>query len=292
MSNEMNNLFVTEGNATTVGNRGLSGTAQLTNLANSIATDIIKVLNTNIAANNGESQEWIEALKKSQADNSAMDNLIEKVYQLSTYDDVEPQVDDKGNPIEVERPLDFLRELDEDTIDGMLKSQQSKRSRCKSKAMTVDNYKALMSGAIAENLIRLATGKEKHAGGARRLAGSVDYTIEQLQALSEDQEKLKKEIRNVQSKKSIMKSKADFDESDERYQALLKAEQQLKDMRVNGSSVVEVDTTKNELASLLEGKDLEHMKAADAKELLAQIQMLTSNKATDEDDTVEEATEN
>lgn len=266
MSNEMNNLFVTESNAATIGNRGLSGTVQLTSIASSIAVSIIAQLNEHLSADGDEAEkaEWLEALKKSQSENSAMDELIEKVHPLSEVD------------------VEFLKSLDDDTIDGMLKSQQSKRSRCKSKAMTVDNYKALMTGAIAENLIRLVTGKEKHSGGSRRMAGSVDYTIEQLQELSENQEKLKKEIRNVQSKKSIMKSKADFDENDERYQALLKAEQQLKDMRVQTTAYVEVDTTKNELASLLEGKDLEHMKAADAKELLAQIQMLTGNNVAED----------
>lgn len=262
MSNEMNNLFATVNNASTAGNRGLSGTAQLTNLAGSIASDIIKVMNDNI-------DEYADDIRASQYDNDAMDKLIEKVNPLSEAD------------------IDFLKEIDEDTLDGMLKSQQSKRSRCKSKAMTMDNYRALMTGAIAENLIRLATGKEKHAGGPRRMAGSVDYTIEQLQELSEDQERLKREIRNVQSKKSIMKSKADFDFNDERYQALLRAEQQLKDMRVSGSSIVEVDTTKNALTDLVQGVDISNLKAADAKELLAQIAALAHNTDTDETEIAE-----
>ena len=71
-----------------------------------------------------------------------------------------------------------------------------------------------------------------------------------------------------------MKSKADFDESDERYQALLKAEQQLKDMRISGSNIVEVDTTKNALTDLLAGKDIHNLKAADAKALLEEIREL------------------
>ena len=257
MSNAMNNLFATVNETNTVGTRGLSGTAQLTSIASNLASEILQVMNADI-------EEYVDDIKASQADNNAMDKLIERVYKLENTD------------------VDFLKELDDETIEGMLKSQQSKRSRCKSKAMTMDNYKALMTGAIAENLIRLATGKEKHAGGPRRIAGSVDYTIEQLQMLSEDQEKLKKEIRNVQSKKSIMKSKADFDENDERYQALLKAEQQLKDMRLSTGAVVEVDTTKDALTDLLADKDLHSMKAADAKELLEQIAALTHQSvATD-----------
>lgn len=246
----MTNLFATEGNQSTLGSRGLSGTAQLTSVANSIATSIINTMNDDV-------ESYRELIKESQKDNGAMDKLIETIHPLADVD------------------IEFLKEIDDNTIEGMLKSQQSKRSRCKSKAMTIDNYKALMTGAIAENLIRMATGKEKNAGGARRTAGTVDYTIEQLQQLSEDQEKLRREIRNVQSKKSIMKSKADFNENDERWQSLLKAEQQLKDMRVGVvPEVIEVDTTKDALNEMFEGVDLEHLKAADSKELLARIQEL------------------
>lgn len=258
MSNEMNNLFATVNNSSAASSRGLSGTAQLTSIASNIAVEIIQVINNDI-------ETYVDDIKKSQVDNHAMDELIEKVHPLADVD------------------VDFLKELDEETIDGMLKSQQSKRSRCKNKTMTMDNYRALMTGAIAENLIRLATGKEKHAVGARRTAGSVDYTIEQLQQLGEDQEALRKEIRNIQSKKSIMKSKADFDENDERYQALLKAEQQLKDMRVSGASIVEVDTTKNALTDLMADVDIHNMKAADAKALLEQIVGLTHNTTSDDE---------
>lgn len=263
MSNEMNNLFAAENNVSTTNGRSLSGTAQLTNIASSMANEIIQAMNNNIEL-------YADDIKKSQVDNSAMDSIIER---LGTMEEVD---------------LDFLRDLDEATIDGMLKSQQSKRSRCKSKAMTMDNYRNLMTGAIAENLIRLATGKEKHAGGPRRAAGAVNYTIEQLQMLEADQEKLRKEIRNIQSKKSIMKSKADFDESDERWQALLKAEQQLKDMRIGTvSEIIEVDSTKNALNEILAGRDLTHIKAADSKELLEQIAALVGTSTQEETEEVE-----
>lgn len=259
----MNNLFATSKSSTAVSNRGLSGTAQLTSVASELAADIIRAMNEDIDT-------YVDDLKKSQTDNDAMDNLIEKLRPLSEVD------------------IDFLKELDEHTLDGMLKSQQSKRSRCKGKTMTLDNYKALMTGAIAENLIRLATGKEKHAVGARRMSGAVDYTIEQLQKLGEDQEALRREIRNIQSKKSIMRSKADFDETDERYQSLLRAEQQLKDMRVSGSSIVEVDTTKNALTELLSDVDIDELKLKDAKELLAQIATLI-HVDTEDDEDIEDA---
>lgn len=247
MSNEMNSLFATETNATQVSNRGLTGTAQLTAVASNIA-------NTIISAMNEDAESYVEDIKKSQVDNSAMDALINRFDEMQNAD------------------VDFLLELDDDTIEGMLKSQQSKRSRCKGKTMTLDNYRALMTGAIAENLIRMKTGKTKQSGGFRRTAGMVEYTIEQLEQLAEDQDKLRREIRNVQSKKSIMKSKADFDENSERYQQLLKVEQQLKDMRVGVTpEIVEVDTTKNALNDLLAGKDVGALPAKDSKELLEQI---------------------
>lgn len=259
MTTNINNLFATESNAGTNNGRGLTGTAQLTSIASDIAAKVIREMNDNI-------EEYADRIKKSQADNNTMDALVNEIYNLETVD------------------IDFLKELSEETLDGMLKSQQSKRSRCKSKAMTMDNYKALMTGAIAENLIRMASGKEK-SSGPRRHTGTIEYTIEQLQMLEADQEKLRKEIRNVQSKKSIMKSKADFDENDERYQQLLRVEQQLKDMRIGTTTeVVEVDTTKNKLNELLDGIDLGALHAKDSKELLASI----LNLVHDNDDTITE----
>lgn len=251
----INNLFATENIAAANNSRNLSGTAQLTSLASDIAATIIRTMNEDIEG-------YKESIQRSQTDSNFMDELIK---QFTAYEEAD---------------IDFLKELDEATIDGMLKSQQSKRSRCKSKAMTLDNYRALMTGAIAENLIRKATGKAKNAVGARRMSGSVEFTIEELEALNADQDKLRKEIRNVQSKKSIMKSKAGFSEDDERWIALCKVEQQLKDMRTSatGVEIIEVDSTKDKLKELLEGKDPEHLKAADSKELLAQIAALINTE--------------
>lgn len=248
MSN-INEMFNTVNNETTTANsRSLAGTAQLTSLANALVAECIKKLNDNL-------DEYRDEFMESQKDHNAMDALLAKLLDYDTVD------------------VEFIKELDEATVDGMLKSQQSKRSRAKSKAMTMDNYKSMMAGAVAENLIRKATGKVKSAGGARRMSGSVDFTAEQLEELKEDQERLKKEIRNVQSKKSIMKSKADFSEENPRWQALLVAEEQLKSIRVSTgrTQVVKVDETKDALAEKLADVDIEHLKAADSKELLAQI---------------------
>lgn len=251
------NLFAESSNTATTNGRGLAGTAQLTAIASDLASKAIRTMNENV-------DEYKEQLVASQHDNKAMDDLLET---LAVYDDVDTE---------------FITQLEETTIDGMLKSQQSKRSRAKSKAMTMDNYKSLMTAAIAENLIRKATGKVKNGVGVRRGAGSVTFTEEYLEQLKEDQDKLKKELRNVQSKKSIMKSKADFDPESERWQELLVAEEQLKSIRVSTrgtTRVVEVDTTKKELEEAFDGinlEDISHMKAADSKALLEKLAGLLS----------------
>lgn len=251
MSN-INEMFnATENNETTSNARNLAGTAQLTSVANELVAKCISELNDNLDT-------YRDEFAASQKDHSAMDALLAKLIDFDTID------------------VEFIKELDETVVDGMLKSQQSKRSRAKGKVMTMDNYKSMMSGAIAENLIRKATGKVKSAGGARRMSGSVDFTAEQLEALQADQEQLKKELRNVQSKKSIMKSKADFSEEDERWQALLVAEEQLKSIRVSTgrTQVVKVDETKEKLAEMLSEVDTDHMRTSDVKDMLAQVKAL------------------
>ena len=247
----INELFGTN-TETTTNARTLSGTAALTQVASAGAACAIRRMEADI-------ENYRDRIALSATDSAELDKLI---------DELKPLVD-----IESDDPLRFL---DEDTVESMLKSQQSKRSRAKGKAMTLDNYKTLMTAAIAEDILRELYNKPKQAGGTKR-RGSVEFTTEQLDALSADQVQLRKEIRNIQSKKSIMKSKADFDESSEAWQQLLTVESMLKGLRVGGrgGTVVEVDTTKDALADVLDGVDIEHLKAADAKELLARISELS-----------------
>lgn len=252
MSN-INEMFsANEINGTAASTRGLAGTAQLTSIANNLVGTSLTVLNDNF-------EEYREQFEASKTDHNAMDKMLSQLICFAEVD------------------VEFLKELNEETIDGMLKSQQSKRSRSKGKVMTMDNYKSMMSAAIAENLIRVATGKAKSAGGARRASGSTEFSEERLAELAANQELLRKELRNVQSKKSIMKSKADFTEEDERWQALLAAEAQLKGLRVTTTKVVKVDEVKNLLADKLDGIDFEHIKANDSKALLASIAELINN---------------
>lgn len=249
MTNNINEMFNTvENNETTTNARSLAGTAQLTSVANTLVADCMAKLSEQL-------DDYKELFMESQKDHNAMDKLLAMLIDFDAID------------------VEFISSLDEQTIDGMLKSQQSKRSRAKNKLMTMDNYKNMMAGAIAENLIRKATGKAKMATGIRRAAGSLEFTEEELEQLKEDQERLKKEIRNIQSKKSIMKSKEDFTEEDEHWKKLLEVEEQLKSLRVStrATRVVKVDETKEKLASAFADVDLEHIKAADSKALLAQI---------------------
>lgn len=120
-------------------------------------------------------------------------------------------------------------------------------------------------------------------------SGSVEYTAEELEVFKNDQEALKREIRNVQSKKSIMKSKADFSEEDERWIQLLGAEDMLKGMRVGGGTVktVVVDKTGEQLKAELGDKDIDSLKAADAKALLKKLLEAASGKVETEEPTAE-----
>lgn len=262
----INELFGAKNEMTTANARNLPGTAELTSVAHATAIRIMKAMEEDIEA-------YKPRIQKSAMDAKELDAIIDELADYSSI--AEDSV---------------LYSFGEEQVESMLKSQQSKRSRSKSKAMSLDNYITLLTAAIAEDILRTIYNKPKSAGGFHRAAGNVDYTIEQLEALGNDQEALRKEIRNIQSKKSIMKSKADFDESDPRWQALLKAEQQLKDMRVGGrSGIVEVDKTKNALDELLAGKDISKMKSAEAHELLERIAALTAKNPEPVDvDTAEE----
>lgn len=254
----INELFTNETTTTINNARMLNGTAELTRISNNIATNIIRRMEEQIDV-------YRDRISKSATDSREMDALL---------DEFKPWTDIEEDHI--------LRHLDDATVEGMLKSQQSKRSRTKGKQMTLDNYQTLMTATIAEQLLREIYNKPKSASFGNRRSGTVDYTPADLERYAEDQEALRREIRNVQSKKSIMKSKADFDETSEQWLALLKAEQMLKDLRVGSERVVEVDHTKERLKGLLAGVDAEHIKATDSKDLLKAIKEMIDNEEQSE----------
>ena len=154
----INELFENENNAESTNTRTLSGTAALTAVSNEAATMAIRKMEADIDNYRGR-------IAVSAKDNAELDKLLDELAPLVDIEDDSP-----------------LRHLDDELVESMLKSQQSKRSRCKSKAMTLDNYRNLLSAAIAENILRDLYNKPKQAGGVKR-HGTVDFTPAQLEAL-------------------------------------------------------------------------------------------------------------
>lgn len=245
MLDQINDVFESKIDTTTSGGRELPGTAQLTAVATQVALNIMKQIESDFATHK-------DRVNLSKHDTATLDGLIEEFGNLDSVD------------------VSFLSELSEETLNSMLKSQQSKRSRSKSKTMTIENYRVLMTAAIAETLIRDAAGMEKLLG-RRRSGGSVVFSDEELVELEADQETLRRALRNIQSKKSIMKTKADFDEESQAWKDLLTAEAQLKEIRVEN---VRSDSTKKQLGDLLIDVDVDNIKSADAKALLDKVKEL------------------
>lgn len=239
-----------------VSNRGnqLDSTANLTRISTDIAREILKIAEA-------DAERFQQKIVDSQQSHDIMDELIDETYNLTTVD------------------IEFLKAEGEEVLDRMIKSQQSKRSRAKSKEMTLDNYITMLTGAVAENLLRIAANKPKSAGGGGARRGTVTYTEEELEALANDPEALKRAIRNVQSKKSIDKSKADWDPESERWLELLEAEEQLKAIRdgqtVEAEKAIEKTSQLEEMLASVDPKDL---KAADAKDMLESIKQMLATK--------------
>lgn len=245
-NNSLETLFV-EGTSETK-RRTLTGTQELTAIASEAASSLVSLIEANF-------DEYVDKVVEAQEDHLAMDRLLE---QLVDFDDLVAKAA-------------FLQDLDEATINGMLKSQQSKRSRAKSGEQTSDNFNKMIIGAICENIIRKVTGRAKTYIN-RRMNGGLDYTEDELQWYADNQLELRREIRNIQSKKSIFKKKAAdaFDENDEQWQKLLEAEQSLKGIRTSVPSGT--NATKRKLEELLGDTDIKDLKAAEAKDILAALQ--------------------
>ena len=224
-------------------------TAALTALATSIARDILKTVNDN-------TEQYEEAVRESMKSHDAMDELITTLVDLSIVD------------------FEFLKQEDEDVLLKMIKSQQSKRSRAISKDMTIENYLILLTGGVAENILRLAANKPKqHSGFAGSRRTSVDYTDEEKQLFAEDIEALRRAIKNVQSKKTNERKKENFTEDSERYQEILRVEAELKAIRDGHNAEAAQALEKNQqVTEILKDVDPSALKAAEAKEILNQIQ--------------------
>jgi len=253
----LKSLFANNNNTNQeVTNRGnqLGSTANLTRISTDIAREILKRAEA-------DAEKYQAKIVESQKSHDAMDALINEIYNLNEVD------------------IDFLKAESEEVLDRMIKSQQSKRSRAKSKEMTLDNYITMMTGAVAENLLRIAANKPKSAGGGGARRSSARYSEEELEAFKNDPEALRRALRNVQSKKSIYKSKADFDPESERWQELLEVEAQLKAIRDGQTIEAEKAIEKtNQLEEMLATVDLKDLKAADAKNMLESIKQMLATK--------------
>ena len=239
-----------------VSNRGnqLGSTANLTRISTDIAREILKIAEA-------DTEKFQQMIIESQQSHDVMDQLIKGTYDLTSVD------------------IEFLKAESEEVLDRMIKSQQSKRSRAKSREMTIENYLTMLTGAVAENLLRIAANKPKTAGGGGARRGTVTYSEEELEAFKNDPEALKRAIRNVQSKKSIDKSKADWDPESERWQELLKTEEQLKAIRDGQTIEAEKAIEKtNQLEEMLATVDLKDLKATDAKAMLDSIKQMLATK--------------
>ena len=252
----LKDLFANSNTNQNVSNRGnqLGSTANLTRISTDIAREILKRAEA-------DAEKYQAKIVESQKSHDVMDQLINEIYDLTTVD------------------IEFLKAESEEVLDRMIKSQQSKRSRAKSREMTLDNYITMLTGAVAENLLRIAANKPKTAGGGGTRRKTVTYSEEELEAFKNDPEALRKALRNVQSKKSIYKSKADFDPESERWQELLKTEEQLKAIRDGQTIEAEKAIEKtNQLEEMLATVDLNNLKAADAKNMLENIKQMLSTK--------------
>lgn len=243
-------------NSTEVINRGnqLSSTAELTRISTEIAREILKRAEA-------DAEKYQTKIVESMQSHDMMDKLIAEIYDLKQIN------------------IDFLKQEPAEILDRMIKSQQSKRSRAKSKEMTFENYLTMLTGAVAENLLRIAANKPKSAGGGGARRGSVRYSDEELEIFANDPEALKRAIRNVQSKKSIYKSKADFDPESERWQELLEVEAQLKALRggqtIEAERAIEKTQSLEEMLATVDPKDL---KATEAKDMLESIKQMLATK--------------
>jgi len=249
-------LFANNNTSQEVSNRGnqLSSTAELTRISADIAREILKRVEA-------DAEKYQAKIIESQQSHDAMDALINEIYNLNEVD------------------IDFLKKEPADVLDRMIKSQQSKRSRAKSKEMTFENYLTMLIGAVAENLLRIAANKPKTAGGGGARRSSVRYSEEELEMLANDPEALRRALRNIQSKKSIYKSKADFDPESERWQELLEVEAQLKAIRDGQTAEAEKAIEKtNQLEEMLATVDPKDLKATDAKEMLERIKQMLATQ--------------
>lgn len=240
-------------------NSGREGQLPLTAVITTQAQRLVEQLEVMIENGDFTEDQIIAAIE----DHDDMDRMIEVSGLI-------PEVDDKF--------FDQFRGAKEVDYENMIRSQQSKRSRSKGKEHTVENIRTMMVGAFAENILRIVSNKPKQQGGGGSLS-ELGYTDEELENFRVKPDDLKKEIRNVQSKKSIMKSKAGFAETDERWQQLLRDEVQLKALRDGGTAAISEEVKAAlELKQELLDIDPESLNGEEALRLIQALQERLASK--------------
>lgn len=255
--NKLSNIFNAEAQITAGGKNQLALTANLTQVSTVIANDIINRIDAD--------------------DNAAA--IVSNMYADYNALNHEIAIQLEAHPTDIE----WLQEISTEDAIKMLKSQQSKRSRARSTTMTLTNFKTMLTAAVAEELLRRAHNITRSAGGSSRRTELV-LTEEMVDAYTADQAKLAKAIRNVQSKKSIMKKKPDFDEASEEWMKLLEYEASLKALRTNSTAVdtqtIEKAKKADEFEQMLTDIDPTKMKKDELAAALEQMKsmMLSSIK--------------
>lgn len=206
------------------------------------------------------------------------DKIVDELLKFDTFDE----------------QADYLVTLDAKDADKLLKSQMSKKSRSRHGQATEANFQKLLSAMIGERLLRHYVPVIGKSGGQGNRSNLSMLTDEELAKIAEDQNDVRRRIKNIASLKSTHKrNNADYETTD-RWKLLIAIEAQLRSVLVAGTTqsaeVAEKLHQRTEIANMLEGTDITKMSKADAQAILEKMQSLI-NKPADEADKTEEPSE-
>lgn len=260
--------------------KAIPGSVALVTLADEQAAEFVAA---NITCSAGMTPEFKLRLQAGMNNNDTLDMLLEELQPIG-------KIASSAQWAEVAEAT-----TDEDRVK-LLKSQQSKRCRqlkIFKERQSLPTLKQVVSAAYAEMILREMMGKAKVSRSESvRLGGNV-LTDAMREQFTNDQEALKKAIRNVQSKKTGLKKQGL--EGSEQWDELVAFENDLKSIRVGGSRVstvveyrVDEETAAkaaayDELVAMMQAKNTDKMKAADNKALLAAIHEVLGTKVVNEE---------
>lgn len=260
--------------------KAIPGSVALVTLADEQAAEFVAA---NITCSAGMTPEFKLRLQAGMNNNDTLDMLLEELQPIG-------KIASSAQWAEVAEAT-----TDEDRVK-LLKSQQSKRCRqlkIFKERQSLPTLKQVVSAAYAEMILREMMGKAKVSRSESvRLGGNV-LTDAMREQFTNDQEALKKAIRNVQSKKTGLKKQGL--EGSEQWDELVAFENDLKSIRVSGSRVstvveyrVDEETAAkaaayDELVAMMQAKNTDKMKAADNKALLAAIHEVLGTQVVNEE---------